>query len=212
MAAFCPYFHSDLEESIGAVGGLCSLPQYTLFCVSPRFPNSLMWWVQTSQSATIAIFTGNTPGWNKPEFSLNMSLHGSAEELVESYLSRTRHRQPLTWPYTVYEIGLWTFLQESRQIAITLTADKTKDPRGLSFTRSVCVIFKYIFFRHTETEQFTLSVRSFAIAKIFVICLYSSYNGPLEALQLQLSFVPRRGIISLPHSWDFAESQQWSKP
>lgn len=103
--------------------------------------------VTTSCSLRTATFLGNKPDWNKPKFY----------SLTESCLSRrklcwTRHRQPLTWPYTVYETGLWTFLRDFCQIAITLTAIHTKDPWG-QFLWKECLLAMFVLSSNTFSSD-----------------------------------------------------------
>lgn len=120
-------------------------------------------------------FMGNTSGWCKPERSSDayrMSLYRSAENSTESCpsshsLCPTRHTQPLTWPYTVRESDGWAFLRDLCQIAITLAANHTRDPRVCPlkgvFVSHVCVISKYIFFwqTHWNKAAFFISMKFF---------------------------------------------------
>lgn len=122
---------TPLQQGLIAIPGGCS--------DSKRFEKIIVHILFIWKTVTISCslhtdtFLGNKPDWNKSKCYL--SLNCGAENSTESYLSRrkfcwTRHRQPLTWLYSDYETGLWTFLQDFCQIAITLIASHTKKPLG----------------------------------------------------------------------------------
>lgn len=156
--------------------------------------------------------TKNTPGWSKPT-----SLKCGEEDSTKSCLCR-RITPILNTPATSNLTIQSAHKPQPLNISSGLLPDCNhtglpiaEDPWGLGlwkgwFARNVCVIFKHIFFKHAETEQLSLSVRTFfyffTIAKTPCNMFVRLKQWPIgsHAVFYKLSFVRHGGIISLPHS------------
>ena len=89
------------------------------------------------------------------------------------------------------------FLRDCCQIAITMTANHTKDPWGCPlkgvFVSNVCYLRIHFLQTHWNGTAFFISLTFYNSQKTLVMCLYSPYEGLFGSTTTAVIFCPTQG-------------------